>query len=210
MALGWPVGHRLGSERELMARHGVSRAVLREAIRLLEHHMVVRMRSGRGGGLVTTKPDADAVARAMSIYLSFARVQSGQLAEVRAMLESHAVEQAASQASEAERLELRRLLTGEVAAVTAHAEASNDFHLRLAEMTHNPVLYLFIRCLIDLTAQRTEPGEDRARIARRVNEVHVRIAEAVIAGDGALARYRMGTHIGALTPWWRDPAASTG
>ncbi|HEV7792184.1 MAG TPA: GntR family transcriptional regulator, partial [Pseudonocardia sp.] len=37
---GWPVGEVLGSETELRERYQVSRAVLREAIRLVEHHQV--------------------------------------------------------------------------------------------------------------------------------------------------------------------------
>src|SRR5205809_51921 len=48
---GWPVGESLGSEPELRTRHGVSRSVLREAVRLVEHHQVARMRRGPNGGL---------------------------------------------------------------------------------------------------------------------------------------------------------------
>ena len=59
--LGWPVGEVLGSETELLERYGVSRAVLREAIRLIEHQRVARMRRGTGGGLVIDEPDVDAV-----------------------------------------------------------------------------------------------------------------------------------------------------
>ena len=57
--LGWPVGHILGSEAELLDRYAVSRAVLREAVRLMEHQHVARMRRGRGGGLVIDEPDID-------------------------------------------------------------------------------------------------------------------------------------------------------
>ena len=40
MALGWPVGEVLGSEADLLERYQVSRAVFREAVRLLEHQQV--------------------------------------------------------------------------------------------------------------------------------------------------------------------------
>ena len=40
MALGWPVGQVLGSETELLERYQVSRAVFREAVRLVEHQQV--------------------------------------------------------------------------------------------------------------------------------------------------------------------------
>nr|WP_281173745.1 GntR family transcriptional regulator [Mycobacterium genavense] len=41
---GWPVGESLGSEHAVQQRYGVSRSVLREAVRLVEHHQVARMR----------------------------------------------------------------------------------------------------------------------------------------------------------------------
>ncbi len=40
MALGWPVGDVLGSETDLLERYQVSRAVFREAVRLVEHQQV--------------------------------------------------------------------------------------------------------------------------------------------------------------------------
>ena len=48
MALGWPVGEVLGSEAELLERYHVSRAVFREAVRLVEHQQVARTRRGPG------------------------------------------------------------------------------------------------------------------------------------------------------------------
>ena len=48
MAMGWPVGALLGAEAELLARYQVSRAVFREAVRLVEHQQVARTRRGPG------------------------------------------------------------------------------------------------------------------------------------------------------------------
>src|SRR6202008_2145866 len=56
MASGWPVGEVLGSEAELLERYQVSRAVFREAVRLVEHQQVATMRRGPGGGLVVIEP----------------------------------------------------------------------------------------------------------------------------------------------------------
>src|SRR5690349_10951425 len=68
---GWPVGLSLGSEMELRERFGVSRSVLREAVRLVEHHQVARMRRGPNGGLFVTAPDTGPATRAMVIYLEY-------------------------------------------------------------------------------------------------------------------------------------------
>src|ERR1700724_1090383 len=47
----WEPGELFGSEVELIARYGVSRAVFREAVRLLEHHGLAEMRRGLHDGL---------------------------------------------------------------------------------------------------------------------------------------------------------------
>src|ERR1700683_2485466 len=69
MALGWPVGQVLGSESDLLERYTVSRAVFREAVRLVEHQQVARTRRGPGGGLVITEPTVGAVSDAVVLYL---------------------------------------------------------------------------------------------------------------------------------------------
>ena len=56
IAKGWPVGQVLAAEPELIERYGVSRSVLREAVRIVEYLGVARMRQGPGGGLVVTTP----------------------------------------------------------------------------------------------------------------------------------------------------------
>lgn len=46
------MGQSLGPEAELLDRYQVSRAVFREAVRILEHQQIARTRRGPGGGLV--------------------------------------------------------------------------------------------------------------------------------------------------------------
>jgi DNA-binding FadR family transcriptional regulator len=200
-ALGWPVGMNLGSEASLIEKYGVSRAVLREAIRLIEHHLVGRMRPGPGGGLVVTRQDPEVVARAMSLYLSFAKVGRDQLLVVRGEIEGFAAELAASTATEQERVELQEFMRFEPEFVGESWKEAKAFHLRIANMTHNPAIYLFVQCLADLTEQHTETHKDRDEAVQRIHEVHMKIADAVIAGDGGLAKYRMRSHILAISPW---------
>ena len=49
----------------------MSRSVLREAVRLVEHHQVARMRRGPNGGLLICEPDAGPATRAVVIYLEY-------------------------------------------------------------------------------------------------------------------------------------------
>src|SRR5215207_11596676 len=108
LARGWPVGESLGSEPELRVRHGVSRSVLREAVRLVEHHQVARMRRGPNGGLFVVAPDAGPAAQAMVIYLEYVGTSVEDLLHARRLLEPLAAGLAARQVTEDGITQLRR------------------------------------------------------------------------------------------------------
>ncbi len=80
-------GELVGTEPELIEREGVSRALLREAVRLLEHHDIARMRRGPGGGLFVLAPSADAVTETAAIYLARHGMRLAELAEMRTNVE---------------------------------------------------------------------------------------------------------------------------
>src|SRR3954471_20568000 len=110
---GWPVGESLGSEPELRERHGVSRSVLREAVRLVEHHQVARMRRGPNGGMFVVAPDAAPATRAMVIYLEYIGLSVEDLMQARLLLEPLAATVAADQVGDEEIARLRGLLAAE-------------------------------------------------------------------------------------------------
>lgn len=210
LSRGLAPGTLLGSEPELLARYGVSRAVLREAVRLLEHHDVARTRRGANGGLIVSKPRSDSVTRAMTTYLRFHDVRPGDILETRNALELTGVQLAADRIDEGGVERVRAFLS-------AHDELPDldqrrychDFHVLLAELSGNPALALFVASLTDLANRLSPvralgPGEG-AGLAHRS---HQRIAEAVVAGDGALARRRMADHLNALGAFWVPGAAA--
>lgn len=84
---GWPIGASLGSESALQQRFCVSRSVLREAVRLVEHHQVARMRRGPNGGLFICEPNAGPATRAVVIYLEYLGTTIGDLLGARLVLE---------------------------------------------------------------------------------------------------------------------------
>ena len=69
LAGGMPPGQRLGRESDLIERFGVSRAVLREALRLVERHGLVRSKRGAGGGVIVAQLAEDAVADVLRVCL---------------------------------------------------------------------------------------------------------------------------------------------
>jgi DNA-binding FadR family transcriptional regulator len=191
----WEPGELFGSEVELIARYGVSRAVFREAVRLLEHHGLAEMRRGLHGGLFIRQPDPAPVVKAMAVYLDFEKVEPRQLEDARLAIELFCAERVAARISEDEVGELRDYLTVE-ATLAGPVETPRlyDFHVLVARLTANPALHLFVQTLTDLTQR--QPALERSRLSiGDVHAAHVKIAEAIIARDGALARHRMMTHL---------------
>lgn len=191
----WEPGELFGSEVELIARYGVSRAVFREAVRLLEHHGLAEMRRGLHGGLFIRQPDPQPVAKAMAVYLDFEKVEPRQLEDARLAIELFCAERVAARISEDEVGEIRAYLADEATLVSSgEGRRLYDFHVLVARLTANPALHLFVQTLTDLTVR--QPARERTRLTiDDVHAAHVKIAEAIIARDGALARHRMMTHL---------------
>jgi DNA-binding FadR family transcriptional regulator len=209
--LGWPVGTVIGSEAQLVEEFGVSRAVLREAVRLVEHHNVAVMKRGPGGGLVVTEPDVRGVATAIAIYLERQGVQAVDLFDARVVLELQATELAVKnltaggvarlRAGLAEEEEhLRALERGEEAV----SSPVHGIHGLLTTLAGNPAIALFVESLIELTSGHATPeyaGDRQIDATRELHRAHKRIVEAVIDGDTALAQRRLVRHLSAMRAW---------
>lgn len=69
IALETPDGELLGSEDDIVAALGVSRATVRQAARLLERDGVVRVRRGINGGYFASRPSVEMVEAVVCTYL---------------------------------------------------------------------------------------------------------------------------------------------
>lgn len=193
---GRQVGDIFGSEPALVARYRVSRAVLREAVRILEHHSVAQMRRGHGGGLVVLAPDPTASIHTMGLYLNYQGLRPEHLLVVREALELGCIQAAASAA---------RTPAGaaRIRAAIAHPDTGEEFHTELAELAGNPVLTLFQRITTELWAsQGWDQRPPGTPVAAEVRGVHQSILDALLSGDDGLAQHRMRRHLQALATWW--------
>lgn len=203
---GWPVGSVLGSEADLLARYEISRAVLREAVRLLEYHSVARMRRGPGGGLIVTQPEEQASIDTAALFLEYQHVTGEHLRVVRDAVELGVVTKVAERHNDPEVAERLDAAARWVFDAPPDEPAKADrFHTELAALARNPVLSLFLRIITEVFRRHTDvqdqplPGD---AAAEEVHRVHRRILDAILAGDTSLARHRMRRHLEALTPWW--------
>jgi DNA-binding FadR family transcriptional regulator len=187
---GWPVGEVLGSQAELIERYGVSRAVFREAVRLVENQQVATMRRGPGGGLVVTEPTVDAIIDAAVLYLHRANTRLDEVFEARIVLEVIAAELATERLTEEDAGELRTLEETEV-------RDHRALHARLAAMTRNPALELFVDILnrVAFLYFRGGAGSLGESTLSASRDAHARIISAVLDHEPDTAARRMRRHI---------------
>ncbi|MFI5040375.1 MAG: FadR/GntR family transcriptional regulator [Acidimicrobiales bacterium] len=202
---GWPVGQLIGNEPELVNRFGVSRAIFREAIRILEHHNAVRTKRGPGGGVVVDEPDGGSVERAAELVLKFQGVTLEQLLEARAALEIAAVQLAAERCTAETADDLRAALAAE--GQDSDVDSFHEVHRHLAAASGSRPVQLFVDVLADVTSSYVPPREltdqENEQIWEDVRRAHAMTVEAVIAGDVPLAQRRMIRHLEATFAWLR-------
>jgi DNA-binding FadR family transcriptional regulator len=150
------------------------------------------------------------MAHAAAVYLRYRTVNPPELFEARIALELAAVRSATEHIDEAGIARLRAALEHESGFVGGESDATiHDFHVVVAELSRNPALHLFVNVLTQLSAARflgTAAMFDKRAVrsvssAKEVEEVHhahTAIAEAVIAGDAALAQHRTLKHLTAM------------
>jgi DNA-binding FadR family transcriptional regulator len=206
---GWPIGVSLGSEQALQERYQVSRSVLREAVRLVEHHQVAQMRRGPNGGLLICEPDAAPATHAIIIYLEYLGITVGDLLDARLLLEPLAAARAAQQIDETGIGRLRAVLRAEQDQQPTPTAPSDEFHAALAEQSKNPVLQLFIDILMRLTVRyaedsRLDSASDVLEAIEHRRHDHAAIVAAVTAGDAARAMTLSEQHAQSTTKWLQD------
>jgi DNA-binding FadR family transcriptional regulator len=206
---GWTIGESLGSEHALQQRYEASRSVLREAVRLVEHHQVARMRRGPNGGLLICEPDAGPATRAVVIYLEYLGTTLPDLLNARLVLEPLAASLAAERIDEAGIDRLRAVLRAEEEWKPGLPAPRDEFHIALAQQSKNPVLQLFIDVLMRLTARyaltsRADSAGEAIEALDQMHNDHSEIVAAVTAGDSARAKTLSERHVEAVTAWLQE------
>jgi DNA-binding FadR family transcriptional regulator len=140
-------GDRLPPEPEMIAQFGVSRGVIREALRLLESEHVVQVKRGaRGGAIITGRQDF-AVGKAALISMQMQHTTISDFYTCNTLIEPPAAHYAAASNSAAAGAALRRHLAHMAACRLRGdeieiADAVNEFHFTLLENCGNKTLQI--------------------------------------------------------------------
>src|SRR5215204_3225673 len=105
----WRPGYRLPPERELSEAFGVSRTVVREAVKALEARGVLE--SATGSGVSVREADFNMVSRSLQTYMQLSNQVDFEirLNEVRQVLEVEMVALAASRITSEQKKQLRQI-----------------------------------------------------------------------------------------------------
>lgn len=192
------VGSRLPPEREFSEQLGVSRPVVREAVRILTTQGLLETRHGIG--TTVRALSRDEVTRPLKLFLRIRGqdVSVEHLHHVRSILEVENAGLAAEQGTCADIVELRAICREmEDASLDPANFALKDsaFHRRLSETTHNPLLILLLDSVHDMMAEVRELLSTESTVYQRVMPTHIRILESVAAHDRSAARQAMREHL---------------
>ncbi|MBC9178366.1 FadR/GntR family transcriptional regulator [Pseudoroseomonas ludipueritiae] len=195
-------GDRLPTERELMARYGVSRTVVREAMSSLRAAGRLATQQGRGAFVLAPAPQA----LAYRLHPSEADAAGDMLAlmEIRIALEAEAASLAAQRRDEAGLAALTRIAEDFEASIEDPAQSAlhdRDFHLCVARLSGNAYFGSLLgglgsglppRARIDLFK---EDAAARLAYLRLLQVEHGNILDAIRRADAEGARAAMRLHL---------------
>jgi GntR family transcriptional regulator, transcriptional repressor for pyruvate dehydrogenase complex len=192
------VGTKLPPEREFADRLGVSRTVVREAVRVLAAAGLLETR--HGVGTTVRAVSREDVVKPLNLFLRTwgQDVSLAHLHQVRSLLEVENAGLAAEQASEEDIQDLRRIVAEMESAKddpALFAMRDSDFHRRLAQTTHNPLLTLLLDSIHDLMVEVRELVARESGLVERVMPAHVELLECVEMRDAKRARQTMRAHL---------------
>jgi DNA-binding FadR family transcriptional regulator len=195
----WVAGQQLPTELKLIDMFGVSRTVIREAIAALSAEGLVQPQHGRGVFVAEHLPTRPFRLGDDSIdEISHIR----QSMELRLGIETEAASLAAIRRTESELAAIKDALDTINQLNTdgvGGAQEDFDFHLRIAEATHNSYLVNFMHFLgtniIPRVVLRLELGSERDAFFEELIDHHQAIYDAIEARDLAGAATAMRIHL---------------
>jgi GntR family transcriptional regulator, transcriptional repressor for pyruvate dehydrogenase complex len=212
---GLTAGTPLPSERELGEQFGVSRTVVREAVRALVAKGIVEVRSG--SGLRVAAANEGTVSDSFAWYIRGGHIEYPQVHEIRSMIEVVMAGLAAERRTDEQLVVLREAhahLTSVIDDVEEAALADLTFHDLIARATQNDLFAVILgsitNALVEVRRETLAAGSGEQTIAD-----HEQILAAIEAGDPAAAREAMAEHLKDVHRHWEGlrgeaPAGSDG
>jgi DNA-binding FadR family transcriptional regulator len=191
-------GERLPTERELGELFGVSRGVIREAIKVLGTLGVVESR--QGSGTYVSANLVPSVSRALVLSAKPEERSLLDLMELRLPLERAAARMSAERRTDDEATEILAaaadtIKAGSIDNWDLFGAADSRFHSAIYASTRNPFLITVLGSVRDIQQNTLAMFAPDAGSIESSTEQHVGIAEAIAARDAEAAEARMREHV---------------
>ncbi|NBE93379.1 FadR family transcriptional regulator [Nonomuraea sp. KC401] len=191
----WRPGQKLASERQLASEYGVSRPLIREALRSLQERGLIVVQPGRGSFVREVLPTGGPAS--LNVLVQRGEVTVRELVVARRMLETESAALAATHHDEPDVRRLRDLLTAFDASTDVATAADLDvaFHEAIAAASHNTVLQIMFGAIRPL-AHGMMLRSLTDRVTTKIGApVHHEILAAIEARDPEAARAAMARHV---------------
>jgi GntR family transcriptional regulator, transcriptional repressor for pyruvate dehydrogenase complex len=191
-------GDQLPRERALAEEFGISRAAVREALRVLEMQGLVRVRHGYRGGVFVAEPGTEPLLGALDTSLRLDSVGLDELYEARRVIEP----MLARVAMERDAASLSRLLEANISRAVAELgaggnlfEVNAEFHAILARAGGNRVLNVIMQAILELLREGRQRDVPDLSLSSGALDDHRQILAAIEAKEGRLVEALMVTHL---------------
>ena len=201
-------GDKLPPEREMSTRFGVSRAVVRESIKLLEERGLLEPRSGRGA--FVTIPGFGPMTSSLNAAFHMQDCTADDLYEARWCLESFIVRLATERATETDiaRMEAAiAVMNQNLDSPEKFMPADVEFHAALAAATHNPLFVVMSQPLIQMILTKGHLGFSYGHVLER-HQNHQRLLDCIRNRDVAGAEAVIHHHLNLSRDAFAEPARS--
>ena len=194
----FPEGTALPTERGLVNQTRMSRATVREALRILEVQGLVRVKTGRAGGAYVYRPGQDSMADSVSLLIRARQIRIPALLETREAIEPFCAQLAAKHRTDEDlgRLEAANEAMAAAGTLAEFLQANVDWHVAVAVAGHDELLTGFMRALSrGIYASTDNQGfvDDDVRLTTL--RAHRAVTKAIQAEDPDAARRRMSRHV---------------
>lgn len=193
-------GDMLAPEGAMLAQYRVSRASLREALRLLEVQGLIRLKPGPGGGPELAAVDPRSLAQITSLYLHLGGGTYRELFDAQ-LIVVPLVAAMAARNPDRERVRARMepfLAPDQPSEGPEYWRVASSFHARVEDLGGNRVIELMARIIGSLWNEHVVTRMDTTPHRPLILEQHRQIARAIVAGHASRASTLMHDHYESL------------
>jgi DNA-binding FadR family transcriptional regulator len=186
----------------------VSRATIREALRVLSTQNLIRTVKGASGGSFVTTPSVDYISEFMTANINLLgqseNVTLDEFLEARELLEIPAARLSAQRRQEQDLERLREAIPEKPLALDTEEQfvRNRDFHSILVETSGNTLLAIAAGPVFSVLQTNLKRSTLGRRFHESVNHDHRAILEALEAGDSDAAADEMQRHLAFLRPMY--------